>query len=450
MITLVQPDKGRFERLPEVDMTSRRAFIKGITAAGLAMPASLREDGISRAINAARFVSDTPAEKVAADEDYWREIQQAFTVDRSIINLNNGGVSPSPQVVQDAMKRYLDYSNQAPVYTMWRILEPQIEAVRSRLADAFGCDAEEMAITRNASEALEICIFGIDLKPGDEILTTNQDYPRMLTAWDQRVRREGIKINKISFPVPPPSMDDLFQRFERAITPRTRVIQLCHITNLTGQIFPVKRICLLGRERGIEVIVDGAHAFAHFPFKQSDLDCDYYGTSLHKWLLAPHGTGFLYVRKSKLGQLWPLMAADKKQENDIRKFEEIGTHPAANHNAIAEALTFHEGIGPERKAARLRYLKDRWARRLEMQKGVKVLTPYDPQQSCALALLSTEGIEPYKLVDHLWQKHRVLVTPISHDEFKGVRVTPNVYTTLKEIDTFCEAVERVLHSGLPS
>ena len=429
-------------------MFTRRTFLRsigGVTAATAL--ASISENGIDRVLAATRSVSDSP-EKLAADESFWREIQQSFSVDRSIINLNNGGVSPSPRVVQDAMARHLAYSNEAPVYTMWRVLEPQIEAVRQRLAASFGCDPEEMAITRNASEALEICIFGLDLKPGDEVLTTNQDYPRMLTSWRQRERREGIKLNLISFPVPPPSMDDLVSRFEKAITPRTRVIQLCHITNLTGQIFPVKRICQLGRERGIEVIVDGAHAFAHFPFKHADLDCDYYGTSLHKWLLAPHGTGFLYVRKSKIGKLWPLMAADKKQDNDIRKFEEIGTHPAANHNAIAEALTFHEGIGPERKAARLRYLKERWARRLEAQKGVRVLTPYDAQQSCGLALLSIDGMDHGKLGTHLWDRHRILATPIEHDEFKGLRVTPNVYTTIGEIDVFCDAVEKALRSGL--
>jgi selenocysteine lyase/cysteine desulfurase len=410
--------------------------------------ASFREGGIERILAASRTAGDTSPDKIAADEDYWREIQQAFTVDRSLINLNNGGVSPSPRVVQDAMRRYLEYSNQAPTITMWQVLEPEIEGVRRRLAAAFGCDSEEMAITRNASEALEICIFGLDLKPGDEVLTTNQDYGRMLTSWRQRERRDGIKINYISFPVPPPSMDDLYERFERAVTPRTKAILVCHMTNLTGQIFPIKRICQMGRKRGIEVIVDGAHAFAHFPFKHSDLDCDYYGTSLHKWLLAPHGTGFLYVRKSKIGNLWPLMAAEKKQDNDIRKFEEIGTHPAANHNAIAEALTFQEGIGIERKAARLRFLKDRWARRLEQLKGVRILTSYDPQQSCGLANFSVEGVEPAKLVSHLWERYRIIVTPIKHEEFKGIRVTPNVYTTLSEIDMFCDAVEKTIHSGL--
>src|SRR5215470_1868491 len=429
-------------------MLTRRTFLRSAGAvSGIAL-ARFCEGGIERILAAARAASGVNPETMAANEDFWREIQQAFTVDRSLINLNNGGVSPSPRVVQDAMRRYLEYSNQAPSYTMWGILEPQVESVRSRLASAFGCDPEEMAITRNASEALEICIFGLDLKPGDEVLTTNQDYPRMLTSWRQRERREGIKLRTISFPVPPRSMEDLKERFERAITPRTRVIQVCHITNLTGQIFPIKEICRMGRQRGIEVIVDGAHAFAHFPFKHADLDCDYYGTSLHKWLLAPHGTGFLYVRKSKIGKLWPLMAADQKQDEDIRKFEEIGTHPAANHNAISEALTFYEGIGAERKAARLRYLKDRWARRLETIKGVRILTSYDPQQSCGLANFSVEGIDHGKLGAHLWEKYRIICTPIGHEEFKGIRVTPNVYTTLSDIDTFCDAVEKTIRSGI--
>ena len=430
-------------------MVTRRRFLGAFSsAAAMAGAASFSEGGVARILAASRGLTGQSLEKIAANEDYWREVQQSFSVDRSLINLNNGGVSPSPRIVQEAMQRHLAYSNEAPVHTMWRVLEPQVETVRQRLAASFGCDPEEMAITRNASESLEICIFGLDLKPGDEILTTNQDYPRMLTSWRQRERREGVKLNLISFPVPPPSSDDLYQRFERAITPRTRVIHFCHITNLTGQIFPVKRICQLGRERGIEVIVDGAHAFAHFPFKHADLDCDYYGTSLHKWLLAPHGTGFLYVRKSKIKKLWPLMAAEKSQDENIRKFEEIGTHPAANHNAIAEALTFHEGIGIERKAARLRYLKERWARRLESNRGVKILTPYDPQQSCGLALFNIEGTDPGKLGAHLWERYRIIVTPIVHEEFRVIRVTPNVYTTLSEIDIFCDAVEKVIRNGL--
>lgn len=383
------------------------------------------------------------------DEDFWREIQQSFAVDRAIVNLNNGGVSPSPKVVQDALRRHLEFSNQAPAYTMWQVLEPELEAVRRRLARAFGCDPEEMAITRNASEALETCLLGLDLKRGDEVLTTTQDYPRMLTTLDQRERREGIVVRKFKFPTPPASPDELVELFKKNVTEKTKAILVCHITNLTGQIFPVRAICRWARERGIEVVVDGAHAFAHFPFKRDDLECDYYGTSLHKWLCAPIGTGFLYVRQSKIAKLWPLMAAAKEQEANVRKFEEIGTHPAANHNAIAEALTFHEGIGGERKIARLRLLRDRWMKRVEGRDGVTLRTSFDPAMSGAIANVALKGVDPAKLTAHLWEKHRILVTPIAHEEVPGIRVTPSVYTTLDEIDRFSEALDKAIRDGLP-
>ena len=416
----------------------RRTFLRA--AAGLA---ALKADSIHRARAAASSINDRTAEQAARDEDFWREIQQAFTVDRNIINLNNGGVCPSPKVVQDAMRRQLEFSNMAPAYTMWTVLEPEIENVRARLAASFGCDAEEMAITRNASEALEIVQLGIDLKAGDEVLTTDQDYPRMITTWQQRERRDGIKLKMISFPTPPPSMDDLYQRFERAITPRTRVIHFCHITNLTGQIFPVKKICQMARSRRIEAIVDGAHAYAQFPFKHEDLDCDYYGTSLHKWLLAPHGTGFLYVRKSKIETLWPMMPAPASMNANIRKFEEIGTHPAANHNAIAEALTFHESIGADRKAARLRFLRSLWTDRLTRFPSVTIRTSPDPEQSCGVVLVSVEGKKAPALADELW-KQRILVVSIVHKDFEGLRITPNIYTTPREIDMFASAMEKLI------
>jgi len=427
-------------------MSSRRAFL-GLAAGTLA---AFRDDALGRVLAAGRDTAGATPEAVAANESYWREIQQAFTVNRSYVNLNNGGVCPSPRVVQEAMKRYLDLSNEVPVYTMWQLLEPQVESVRRGLAREFGCDPEEMAITRNASEALEAVQLGLDLKPGDEILTTTHDYGRMLTTWRQRERRDGLVLRTIPVPVPPPSLDDLYQRFERAVTPRTKVILVCHITNLTGQIFPVKRICHMARERGVEVIVDGAHAFAHFPFTLADLDCDYYGTSLHKWLFAPHGTGFLYVRRSKIAKVWPLMAADQKQDQDIRKFEEIGTHPAANHNAIAEALVFHHGIGVERKAARLRYLRDRFLRRLAEAPRVRVHTSFDPAMSCGIGNLQVEGVDSAALAKHLFDTQRIIVVPIKHAEFEGLRVTPCVYTTIDEVDRFAEAIEQVLAKGLPA
>jgi isopenicillin-N epimerase len=429
--------------------TTRRSFLQRATGAG-ALVALARPDIFARVKAASAGTAGLSPDDVATNEDFWRQIQEAFTLDRTLINLNNGGVCPSPRVVHEAMKRYLDISNQAPAYHMWQVLEPNIEPVRERLASEFGCDAEELAVTRNASEALQIAQLGIDLKPGDEVVTTNQDYGRMLDTWQQRVRRDGIVLKQVSFPVPPPSQADLARRLEAALTPRTKVLHFCHITNLTGQIFPVGDICRMARARGIVTIVDGAHAFAHFPFTLSDLGCDYYGTSLHKWLLAPVGTGFLYVRRERIAKHWPLTPAAESKAGDIRKFEEIGTHPAAMHNAIAEALEFHHGIGGGRKIARLRYLRERWARAFENRRGAKVLTSFDPAQSGAIGLLSLDGIDPAALATHLWNKHRIIATPIKHAEFQGLRVTPNVYTTLDEIDRFVAAIDAVMSHGIPT
>jgi selenocysteine lyase/cysteine desulfurase len=324
-----------------------------------------------------------------------------------------------------------------------------VESVRRDLAREFGCDPEEMAITRNASESNEIMINGLDLKRGDEVVVTNQNYGRMITTWQQRARREGIVVKQVSFKVPPPSMHYIAQQIMAAVTPQTRVIEFPHITNLTGQMMPVREIVDFAKPRGIEVIVDGAHAFAHFPFTRDELGCDYYGTSLHKWLLAPIGTGFLYVRKSKQKALWPLMAAAPSQDEDIRKYEEIGTHPAANHNAISAALAFHRGIGADRKAARLRFLRDRWAKRLLAESPrVKVLTPLDSKQSGAIALFSVDGLDFSQLGGWLMAKYRIVNTPILHPEFNGIRITPNVYTTLDEIDTFADAVTVAIKKGI--
>lgn len=390
-----------------------------------------------------------PADSLAIDEDFWFQVRHAFTVDRNIINLNNGGVSPSPKVVQDTERRYTEIANLGPSHFMWSWITPEVESVRRRLAGAFGCDTEEIAITRNASEALEIVQLGLNLKAGDEVLTTNQDYGRMLTTWRQRQRRDGIVLREVSFPTPPPSMDHLVRIFEEAITPRTKVIHCCHITNRTGQIFPIKKIVQMARPKGIEVVVDGAHAFAQFPFTRDDLDCDFYGTSLHKWVLAPVGTGFLYVRKNRIKDVWPLMAAPPEMDNNIRKFEEIGTHPAAQRNAITEALTFHESIGVERKAARLRYLRRRWQNRLRKYPQVKLLTSDDPEQSCGIGFLEVTGMDNGKLRAHLWDKYKILTTPMDQPgQYQGLRITPNVYTTLEEIDTFASAMETILEKGL--
>jgi len=297
---------------------------------------------------------------------------------------------------------------------------------------------------------------GIELEPGDEILTTVQDYPRMLTTREQRVQRDGIRVKLINFPVPTDG-EDLYQRFERAITPRTKVMHFCHITNLTGQLFPVNRLSRLARERGILTVVDGAHAFAHFPFTLSVLECDYYGTSLHKWLLAPVGTGFLYVRRELVEKTWPLTAAPARRAVDIRKFEEIGNNPAGAKAAIVEALAFHHALGVERRAARMRYITMRWAEHLRAHPRIIIHSNLDPGQTWGLACVAIDGVDSSKLAAHLWDEHRIIVSSVGRDDpsdpslsYRGLRITPNIYTTLREVDTFAEAMEDVAERDLPS
>jgi isopenicillin-N epimerase len=383
------------------------------------------------------------------DADFWAFVQQSFSSGRGIVNLNNGGVSPSPRIVTEALERYTWQQEDTTAYTMWQILEPQSERIRTELAALFGCDREEIAITRNVSESLEILLFGLDLKRGDEVLTSTHDYPRMITTLRQRELREGIVLKQVKLPLAPKDPAEITRAFEAGITPRTRVMLVSHVVNITGQITPLRELCELGRARGIEVMVDGAHSFAHFPFTRDDLRCDYFATSLHKWLFAPKGTGMLYVKRDRIERLWPLMAAEKKQATDIRKFEETGTHPAAPRLAIGEAILFHRAIGAERKAARLRTLARRWETRLREIPRVRIHTPLDDAQSCAIGTVEIEGIEPGPLQQYLFNTHRIFVTPIVHDEFKGLRITPSVYTTFEEIDRFAEAMESVAKRGLP-
>ncbi len=432
-------------------MPTRRRFLGALTlpaAALIAPPALLRRDALERIGDLSRHPG-TPAE-LAGDEDFWYEIQRAFTVDRSLINLNNGGVSPAPAFVQDAMKRYLDFSNLAPSYTMWSVLEPQREGVRQRMAREWGVDPEEIAFTRNASESLQTMQLGVELGRGDEVLTTTQDYGRMITTFRQRERREGIVLKEIKIPVPAEDPAEVVRLFEQAVTPRTRVILACHMINLTGQILPVRELSAMARRHGITLIVDGAHALAHFDFTLSELDLDNYSTSLHKWLFAPHGTGLLYVRREKIPEVWPLMAAPERMDSDIRKFEEIGTHPAANYLAIGEALTFHQGIGGARKGARMVFLRDYWAKPLLEHDRVRLHTSLKPGLACGIANVEIEGIEPSDLVTYLWDKHRIIVVAINHPEFRGIRVSPSVYTTRPELDRFVSAMKGVVKNGIPA
>ena len=433
---------------------SRRSFIRTVGALGLGA-CGMKADALERVAAASQSVAGRSAEEVAKDEFFWREIQLAFKLDRSLINLNNGFTCPTPRVALEAVWRYMDMVNMLPVHYQAMIARNS-ETIRLRMANEFGCGPDEIALTRGASEALQIVQNGIDLEPGDEVVTTDQDYPRMLTTWDQRMRRDGIKVTRFQFPVPT-TQDDLYERFEKSISPRTKVFHFTHITNLTAQLFPVQRISRLARSKGIVTIVDGAHALGHFPFKLRDLECDAYGVSLHKWLLAPLGNGCLYVRKEMIPKFWPLQAAPEQQDNDIRKFESIGTHPWAIRAGLGEALAFHQAIGAERKAARLRTLNLRWVNALKVHPRIKVLTDFsEPPQAWGVAAVTIEDMDIRSLARFLMDKYRIISVPLvggappnSVFDYQALRISPNVYTTLEEIDTFVTAMEDALKSGVP-
>ncbi|MDA1265311.1 MAG: aminotransferase class V-fold PLP-dependent enzyme [Planctomycetota bacterium] len=419
-----------------------------------------------RALAIGRELARTPGEpeEIARDEDFWRQVQQAFPVDRAMVNFNNGGVCPSPQIVQDSLARYTAFANEAPSYKMWRELEPQKETVRVLLARVFGVDDEEVAITRNASEGLQILQFGFDLSAGDEVLCSDQDYPRMVTTFQQRARREGIRLVQFPLPVPITDPREVVAAYESRITDRTRLILVCQVINLTGSILPVKEICALGRRRGIPVLVDGAHGFGHVPQTRDELDCDFYATSLHKWLFAPVGTGMLYVKRSRISEVWPLMAAGEGRDDDIRKFEEIGTHPCHLVLSIASAVTFLQQMGLDRKWARMLYLRDRWARRLASSDRLRLFTSLEPGLAGGIATAGIEGIPSGELSAHLWSDHKIYTIGIRHRgvdargealpeeaplRIDGLRVSPAPYATLDEIDRFAEVMETAARDGLP-
>lgn len=436
-------------------MQSRRSFLGTVSlpaaaaAAGISLhPTELRAASIDIAEELSRHPGS--ADDVVADETFWLQVQQAFTVDRTLINLNNGGVSPAPELVQAAMKRHQDYSNLAPTYTMWQILEPQREGTRQRMARQWGVSPEEIAFTRNASESLQILQFGFDLQPGDEVLTTTQDYGRMITTFKQRERREGIVLKQIQIPTPAEDPAEVVRLFEEAITPKTKMILACHMINLTGQILPVTELTAMARRHGIPLVIDGAHAMAHFDFDLGELDVDTYTTSLHKWLFAPHGTGLLYVRRDMIPDVWPLMAAPEARDDNIRKFEEIGTHPEAPYLCIGEALSFHQGLGPARKAARLVYLRDYWAEPLLQHDNIRLHTSQKPGFACGIANVEILGEEPNDVRDYLWDQHRIITVSINHAEFRGLRISPSVYTTLPELDRFIDIMSDVATNGLPA
>ncbi|MDB6094590.1 MAG: Aminotransferase [Verrucomicrobia bacterium] len=431
-------------------MLSRRNFVTGLAATGVIAPRLFIPT--AHAAEPARFddaVAAAGRAKQATGAQFWSEIQQSWAVDRTILNVENGGLQPAPAIVNQAFFQAWTKANEAPSYTNARVLWPQVEGVRARLAKAFGCATEEMAITRNTTEGFLAVALGIKLNPGDEVLTTTQDYHRFHNDLLQRQAREGIVLRQIKLPsVPAEDIGAVVQTLADAITPRTKVILLSHVFQLTGQVMPIREVVQMARPRGILVIVDGAHGFSHVAATRDGLDCDIYATSLHKWLSAPHGTGFLYVRKELIPTIWPLQPPTDREPTDIRRFEAIGTASAAPYLAIGAALDFWEMVGVERKRERLVWLRERWVSRLAGLPGVTLNTSRKPGFAGAIMSIDLAGLPPPKLATWLWERHRVLVAGVVHPEFRGLRVVPALYTTEAELDRFADLLLLARKNGL--
>ncbi len=426
-------------------MYQRRKFLQqaGLLAGAFSASSLFNQLHAAEMEHAEKRIKNLSPEDVAADEDYWTVIQQAFTVNPNIINLNNGGVSPSPRVVQEAVERYNKLSNEGPSYYMWRILDQGREPLRQKLAELAGCNPEEVAINRNATESLNTVIFGLELKAGDEVIGTKQDYPNMINAWRQREQREGIKYIQISFNFPIENDEEIVTAYENAITSKTKIIHVTHIINWVGQVMPVKKIAQMAHKHGIEVICDSAHSFALLDYKIPDLECDYWGTSLHKFLSAPIGSGMLWIKKEKIEKIWPLVCNDKPRSADIRKFETLGTRSFPIEQGIGEAVNFQNAIGNKRKEERIRYLKNYWAERVSVIPKVKINTSLKPQYSCSICGVSIDGMTPGELDAALFNNYKIHTVGIVWENISCVRITPHVYTRIEDLNKLVRAIDEI-------
>jgi selenocysteine lyase/cysteine desulfurase len=425
--------------------SDRRTFLRqAATFAGAFSANSLFQQAHAADFHAAAAgIAGLDALEAAQDENYWAVIQRAYSVNPNLINLNNGGVSPAPIVVQQAVERYNQLSNEGPSYYMWRILDQGREPLREKLAALAGTRADEIAINRNSTEALNTVIYGLDLKAGDEVIGTKQDYPNMIQAYRQRAMREGIVYKQLSFDFPVEDDAVIVKAYEDAITPRTKLIHVTHMVNWVGQTMPVRKIADMAHAHGIEVLADGAHSFGLIDFKIPDLGCDYFGTSLHKFLSAPIGTGMLWIKADKIEKIWPLTCNGTPRSGDIRKFETLGTRSFPLEQGIGEALNFHNGIGPARKQARIGYLKNYWASRAQSIPKVKLHTSLNLKYSCAICGVSVDGMTPSELENALFDRYKIHTVGIVWENIKCVRVTPHVYTSIADLDKLVRALGEI-------
>lgn len=406
----------------------------------------LTPSGVLQAMEASLLQERRNLEQTSAfatdsnDDDFWSQIRMAYPISPNLINLNNGGVAPSPRVVQEALDFYNRLCNEAPSYYMWRILDSGREPMRARMAQIAVCDTEELAFVRNSSEALETVIFGLPLNAGDEVILTKQDYPNMINAWKQREKRDGIVLKWVHLNLPIEDDNVILKAYQEQITARTKILHVTHVINWVGQVLPARKLADLAHRHQAEILLDAAHSFAHLPYAIRDLDCDYFGTSLHKWLSAPIGSGLLYIRKDRISKVFPLLAAADPMSGDIRKFEALGTRSFAIEQAIQHSMDFYQMIGSERKFARLCTLKERWIDQVKSHAKVKLWTPLSRQYSGAIASLTIQGKKAAELSDYLYNKYKIHTVSIVWEDIECVRITPNVYHTMAEMDLLAKAI----------
>lgn len=415
----------------------RRRFLRAVGAASAAA-FSIDSTGISAVEAAVRNAGAASAVDLASDERFWFTVQQAYRQSSDFINLESGWFSPSPSEVLAAHIEHLSSLNRITSFYLRReALWPAEMAELKRVIGEFcGLEPAEFVITRNTTESLNVVIQGLQLAPGDEIVYGTREYPSMIDALQQRAERFGSTLKTIDVPMVPRDEREVVAVYEKAIGPRTKALLVSHMIFLTGQILPVRAICDMAHSHGVEVIVDAAHSFAHVDYRIPDLGCDYLGTSLHKWLGVPIGTGLLYVKKEKIPKVWPLMGDRQFPKDDIRKFEHIGTHPVFTDLSIRDAIRFHQAIGGRNKEARLRFLKNYWVRQVADLPKVRINTPLGDTESCAIANIAIDGRTPAQVAAHLFESRRVFTVAVE----MGVRVSPNLFSTLHDLDALVAGI----------
>jgi selenocysteine lyase/cysteine desulfurase len=371
------------------------------------------------------------------------KIRQDYKLKPDYINLENGYYCFTPTPILERYQKHIREVNYQGSWYMRTVQWENKDKVAARLAAHFGGTSDEVAITRNATESLDIIISGYPWKKGDEAIFAEQDYGSIQNMFTLAARRHGIVNKIVSVPNHPESDEEIVKIYEDAITSNTRLIMVSHMVNITGQILPVKKICDMAHKHGVEVMLDGAHCIAHFEFKINDLNCDYYACSLHKWLSVPLGAGLLYVKKEKIEKIWPMMAPFELDHQNIKNLNHIGTHPVATDLAINDALDYYEFLGARRKEERLRYLQRYWTDQVRNIPRIILNTPENPIRSCGIANVGITEIRPTDLAKILLDKYQIFTVGIESAGVMGCRITPNVYTTTAELDKFVSALKAI-------